>query len=43
MTMKELRLEYSYRGMKKHLSVRENALLMLPEAAERTAAVPDYE
>jgi len=43
MTVKELRLDYRYRGQTKHLRVAENALLMLPEESGAAAAAPDYE
>ncbi len=43
MTVKELRLDYRYRGQTKHVRVAENALLMLPEESGSGAAAPDYE
>jgi len=43
LTVKELRLDYRYRGQTKHLRVAENALVVLPEENGNGATVPDYE
>lgn len=43
MIVKELRVEYRYRGMLKRTSVRENGMLMLPETNELAVSIPEYE
>ncbi|MBT7163013.1 MAG: hypothetical protein HN904_09550, partial [Victivallales bacterium] len=41
MVVKELRLEYAYRGAVKQLRVRENRMLVLPAESELLVPIPD--
>ena len=42
MTVKELRLEYLYKGVRKQARVRENAVLMLPAQNEQPVPLPAF-
>ena len=42
LTVKELRVDYQYKGVRKHARVRENALLVLPELNEQPVPVPAF-
>jgi len=43
LVVKELRVDYEYRGAVKQARVRENAMLVLPEETEQLVPVPDCE
>jgi hypothetical protein len=42
MTVKELRADYTYKGIRKHVRVRENQTLALPEQSEQASPLPAY-
>ena len=43
MTVKELRVEYVYKGQRKEAHARENTLLALPETGDQATPLPAYE
>jgi len=43
MTVKELRVEFMYKGQKKVAQARENTMLTLPETGDQTTPLPAYE
>jgi hypothetical protein len=43
MTVKELHVEYTYKGQRKEARVHENQMLMLPETSDQAMPLPTYE